>query len=138
MTLDEFFTNLNIKKGTSEEKISIFNELVKQIKLNPDLLIKVSNKLGLLLNNKQEMNFHSSPVCFANSPDVRDEFKTEYTSATISQIDLLHYYYKMLDSASCNNQTLINISEVNLPDSKEDFFDIAKRGKDLLDLQFSL
>ena len=137
MTLDEYFTNLDNKSGASKEKIYLIKELVKQIKLNPDLLIKISNKLGLLLNNKQEMNENSSPVCFANSPEVREEFKTEYTSSTISQIDLFHYYYKILDSSKSLNHSLISLSDLKFPDSKEDFFDVSKRGKELLELQLS-
>lgn len=55
---------------------------------NPEIIADISRRLGLTFTNEKETEGN---LCFANNPDLRDEFKDSFNST-----DLFDYIYAML------------------------------------------
>jgi|SRR6185437_12112986 len=64
----------------------------RAIFINPEILKQISEKLQLSFINDEEMQ-RLGEVCFANSPEVRPEFRLTFTSK-----DVLDYLYAILYS----------------------------------------
>ncbi|MGQ7946945.1 type ISP restriction/modification enzyme [Flavobacterium sp. WC2509] len=72
---------------------NIFLETAEKFSLlNKEMAQKIAGSLGLLFINQQEAEEN---VCFANSNDVRPEFKESFT-----QQDLLKYNYAVFHSST--------------------------------------
>lgn len=68
--------------------------------LNPESLTSISKKLALKFtpSNKSQKKENASPVCYANSEEVREDFKPDLPPQSFSPIDLLNYIYAVLYS----------------------------------------
>lgn len=85
--------------------------------INKDVLKRFSNHLGLLFLEEQE----SGNVCFANSDEVRSEYKQSF-----KLIDVLNYIYAFAHSSAFKeSQKIIITSETDL------FWKLAKIGSGL-------
>lgn len=101
-TLTEILQNSNFKKAI----------------INKDILKRFSNHLGLLFLEEQE----SGNVCFANSDEVRSEYKQSF-----KLIDVLDYIYAFGHSTTFkeSQKIIIITSETDL------FWKLAKIGSSL-------
>ncbi|MEO5967843.1 MAG: hypothetical protein ABIP68_01145 [Ferruginibacter sp.] len=135
MSLDEYF--IDIKKHTkfSIKNEAVFNNLeyiIAEVKANTEFINRALYKLNLKLNIDMEMNENSSPVCYANSPELREEFRTEIKVSSISRLDILFYIYSSLNSERKIDIHFKNLSSFKFPDNKDDFFNSVEKGKELL------
>ena len=104
----------------------LFMDTAKHFSKNKDVLQKVADKLGLLFSNSTEFRGN---VCFANSPEVRPDFREIFTA-----IDLQNCIYAILHSAESK---LINPKsiEINLlcdliPTDTIKFWKLVKEGSE--------
>ncbi|MEO6684025.1 MAG: type ISP restriction/modification enzyme, partial [Ginsengibacter sp.] len=106
----------------------------------PETLDKISKKISLQFKDNNESNgFESaSPVCYANSSEVNEEFKTKVYPQEFTPIDLLDYIYGNLYSPSYlkENKDLLKSGflKIPLPKNQIEFWKLAEIGKQLRQL----
>ncbi len=135
ITLDEYFIDIKKRTKTTIINENVFNNLeylIAELKAKPEFIKQVANKLSLRLNNEMEMNENSSPVCYANSPEVREEFRPELDAASISLLDILYYIYSTLNEEGKMDVSFVKLSNFIFPENKAEFFNSAKNGKELI------
>jgi predicted helicase len=70
--------------------------------LNPEIVNQIAQKLGLRFTNEkaelEDIPESASPVCYATSSEVREEFMISEPSHTFAPIDILDYIYAVLHS----------------------------------------
>ena len=71
----------------------------KKPDLNPELVSQIRKKLGLRFiigveDDASEEN--ASPVCYANTSEVIEEFRIELPPQTFKPVDILNYVYAVL------------------------------------------
>jgi predicted helicase len=92
--------------------------------LNPEIVKQIADGLGLSFANEKEAE---SNVCFANSNEVRTEFKQSF-----APIDLLDYIYAVLHSPSYREKykefLKIDFPRVPYPADTETFWKLVKLG----------
>ena len=84
-----------------------------------ELAEKISNALGLLFINQNEPEGN---VCFANSNELRPEFKETFTS-----VDLINYEFAVLHSDKYKDF----ISSDLVPKERKIFWELVALGKKL-------
>jgi len=95
--------------------------------LDPEMEKQIAASLGLTFTNEKETE---SEVCFANSPDLRSEFKQSF-----APIDLLDYIYAVLHSPMYQEKykifLKIDIPPVPFPKDTITFWRLVKLGSEL-------
>ena len=93
--------------------------------LNPEIVKQIAEKLGLGFVPEKEAEGN---VCFINSPEVRDDFKT-----TFAPIDLLDYIYAVLHSPTYREKykefLKIDFPRVPYPKDVDTFWQLVKFGR---------
>lgn len=72
----------------------------KTSNLNPEIINQIAKKLSLHFNDETEYSAqeNNSPVCYANSKEVSEDFKMEVYPQSFARIDILDYIYAILNS----------------------------------------
>ncbi|GET24391.1 type ISP restriction/modification enzyme [Prolixibacter sp. NT017] len=95
--------------------------------LNTVIVKQIAEKLGLGFVPEKEVEGN---VCFVNSPEVRDDFKT-----TFAPIDLLDYIYAVLHSPTYREKykefLKIDFPRVPYPKDKDTFWQLVKLGGEI-------
>jgi len=95
--------------------------------LTPETVKAIAKKLGLGLVAEKEPEGN---VCFINSPEVRDDFKT-----TFAPIDLLDYIYAVLNSPTYREKYKgfleVGFQRVPYPKDTDTFWQLVKLGGEL-------
>ncbi len=95
--------------------------------LNQEIVNKIAEKLGLSFVPEQETEAN---VCFANSTELRDEYKT-----TFAPIDILDYIYAVLHSPTYREKykefLKIDFPRVPYPKDSNTFWELVSLGGDL-------
>lgn len=106
--------------------------------LNPEVVNQLAQKLGLRYTTSlspEIENENASPVCYANSPEVTEDFKIELPPQTFAPIDILDYIYAVLYSPAYrkkyNELLKENFPEVPYPESQFLFWKLVKSGAEL-------
>ncbi len=84
--------NKYIEKISQNFKLGIRTETERYLVINTGIIKQISEKLQLGFINEEEME-RLGEVCFANSPEIRPEFRLTFTSK-----DVLDYLYAILYS----------------------------------------
>ena len=134
MTLYEYFNGLsNLCYSKKEDnKYTLPEKILLELKKNPVIISKFLNEIGLIYSGIGTSE-NSSPVCYANSLDLRDEFKINNDSDIISTLDAWCYFYGVLFSGKVDDINSINIYNAYPPLNKDDFLKKLKSGKALLE-----
>lgn len=95
--------------------------------LNPEIVKQIADGLGMTFTNEKETE---SNVCFANSDEVRPEFRQSF-----APIDLLDYIYAVLHSPSYREKykefLKIEFPRVPAPLDRVEFMQLVKLGGEL-------
>jgi predicted helicase len=95
--------------------------------LNPDIVKQIADGLGMTFTNEKETE---SNVCFANSDEVRPEFRQSF-----APIDLLDYIYAVLHSPSYREKykefLKIDFPRVPAPTDADQFWKLVRLGGEL-------
>lgn len=95
--------------------------------LNPDIVKQIADGLGITFTNEKET---ASNVCFANSDEVRPEFKQSF-----APIDLLDYIYAVLHSPTYREKykefLKIDFPRVPVPTDADKFWKLVNLGSEL-------
>ncbi|MDP3313582.1 type ISP restriction/modification enzyme [Lutibacter sp.] len=98
--------------------------------LNMEIVKQIANGLGLTFTNEKET---ASNVCFANSDEVRPEFKQSF-----APIDLLDYIYAVLHSPSYREKykefLKIDFPRVPYPNDAKTFWKFVEYGGELREI----
>lgn len=112
-------------------KIQILEALREQIhsvvQRNPAAVEKWASGLGLQF---QSVNEPDVSVCFAQSPEIRDEYRTYFTVG-----DLIHYFSAILYFELSDN-CRVDIADIKLelippPLSADEFWTVVRKGRQL-------
>ena len=99
--------------------------------LNPEIVKEIAKGLGLSFVNEKETE---SNVCFANSEEVRPEFKQSF-----APIDLLDYIYAVLHSPTYREKykefLKIDFPRVPYPTDMKTFWQLVELGGELRQIQ---
>lgn len=79
-------------------KNGITTKVAPSLVINPEIIQQISKKLQLSFIKEEDLE-RTGEVCFANSPEVRPEFRTVFTSK-----DVLDYLYAVLYSGKFHNE----------------------------------
>lgn len=106
--------------------------------LNPELVRQIAQKLGLRFTTGLEdeaSDENASPVCYANSSEVTQEFRIELPPQTFKPVDLLHYIYAVLYSPAYRGKyrevSKTDFPEIPYPLSQFSFWKLVKLGGEL-------
>ena len=103
---------------------SINPTAVRSPNLNSKIVQEIAKKLGLDFVPEKEVEGN---VCFVNSPEIRDDFKT-----TFAPIDLLDYIYAVLHSPNYREKykefLKIDFPRVPYPKDSETFWQLVRLG----------
>lgn len=121
-----------IGRGLSLERDEFENvcaKLKNPPNLNPEVVIKIAKSLGLTYLAEKEIPPEGA-VCFANSPEVRPEFRL-----TFSPTDIFDYTYAVLCSQIYKEKYAaffnINAPRVPYPKDTTTFWQLVKLGSEL-------
>lgn len=109
----------------------------KTSNLNPGIASRMAQKLGLHFINEKEEDIpeNSSPVCYANSDEVTEEFKIELPRQTFAAIDVLDYIYAILYSSTYRGKYRegfkVDVLKIPYPKNQFTFWQLVKLGKEL-------
>lgn len=108
-------------------------EAEKIAAIGPEIAKKISESLHLLFITEKEVREN---VCFANSPEVRPDFRESFL-----QIDLCHYYYALLFSSKYREHVSdflkSNSDDFQIPINNTYFWQLSQLGKKLRQLHLS-
>ena len=92
---------------------------MQEFTFNPSVISELENKLAL---NFERGAVTNGKVCFANTGEVRSDFRTTFTSA-----ELLNYIYALVPSSETNFK---NEQELYLPfpENPEQFWKMVRMG----------
>jgi predicted helicase len=109
----------------------------KILNLNSEIAGRIAKKLGLRFASEKEEDIqeNSSPVCYANSDEVTEDFKIELPPLTFAPIDILDYIYAILYSSTYREKYKEFFKEdfpqIPYPKSQFTFWQLVKLGKEL-------
>ncbi len=115
ISLDEneiYFTLDTLFEKTSNEAIV----------LNPEIVKRIANRYGLFFLDKKE----TGNVCFANSEELRFEFKQSFTA-----IDLLDLCYAVLHSSIYEDDLKNETQKIPIPIDSNVFWKLVQFGNTL-------
>jgi predicted helicase len=108
---------------------SINATIARTPNLNPEIVKQIANHLGFAFTNEKEEQTEGE-VCFANSPEVRPEFR-----ATFAPIDILDYIYAVLHSPTYREKykefLKIDFPRVPYPKDAATFWKLVALGGEL-------
>lgn len=111
----------------NEGQQTIENSTERTPNLNQEIVNKIAEKLGLSFVPEQETEAN---VCFANSTELRDEYKT-----TFAPIDILDYIYAVLHSPTYREKykefLKIDFPRVPYPKDVKTFWQLVSLGGEL-------
>ena len=90
--------NKYIEKISENFECGIPTKAEQHLVINAEIIKQISEKLQLSFINEEEME-RIGEVCFANSPEVRPEFRLVFTSK-----DVLDYLYSVLYSTEFHEE----------------------------------
>lgn len=93
----------------------------KEIRINPRVITYFGSTLGLLYLSENEI---IGNVCFANSDEIRSDFKTTFTES-----DILEYVYGCLQSDGIRVTKTLDTIQLKFPKNKEEFWQIISSNK---------
>lgn len=144
-----FITN-NSQKTTwlfpdpNNESVTIFPLFINEINapvssnLNPEIINQIAKKLSLPFIDDQEEftnQQNNSPVCYANSGEISEEFKLEVFPQSFAPIDVLDYIYAILHSDKFHQDYKEKFKKdfpvVPFPKNQIHFWKLADLGKKL-------
>lgn len=136
MSLDEYIFSLKskVKSGESEpENIKILEHIVSAIHNNPAVIndFKLQTGFKIVEDKESDINENSSPVCYANDPELREEFRIENLKETVTYVELLHCIYAVYKSKG-NKVEQIDLSDLLYAIDRNSFFMFARTGKQIL------
>jgi predicted helicase len=109
---------------TGFQPLSGIKNTTRTPNLNPEIVKQIAEKLGLGFVPEKESEGN---VCFVNSPEIRDDFKT-----TFAPIDLLDYIYAVLHSPTYREKykefLKIDFPRVPYPKDSETFWQLVRLG----------
>lgn len=112
-------------ENTSQQKLLETNTRTPNI--NPEIVKQIADGLGLTFTNEKETE---GKVCFANSKELRPEFKQSF-----APIDLLDYIYAVLHSPSYREKykefLKIDFPRVPYPTDSQTFWQLVALGGEL-------
>lgn len=119
------------------EKTGSFNDRVPN--LNPEIINSLSQKLGLRFSlddqNPEEDNETTSPVCYANSEEISDDFKMEILPRSFASVDILNYIYAVLFSHNYKDRhddfLKTDAPGLPYPNNQFEFWRLVKLGGEL-------
>lgn len=95
----------------------------KSIAINFEIVNQIANRLVLIFINEKEKDTN---VCFANSDELRSEFRQSFTS-----IDLLDYSYAILHSSIFKKGLNNDSQKIPIPLDSNVFWKLVQIGSDL-------
>jgi|SRR5665213_2731079 len=121
--------NKYIEKISQNFKSGIPTKTERAIVINTEILKQISEKLQLSFISEEEME-RLGEVCFANSPEVRPEFRLTFTSK-----DALDYLYAILYSTEFykefENYLKTDLKSIPIPADIVIFCKLAVLGSEL-------
>ncbi|SHJ29453.1 type ISP restriction/modification enzyme [Pseudozobellia thermophila] len=91
--------------------------------LAPAIIDKIAKGMGLTFISERETEGN---VCFVNSPELRDDYKTAFTA-----IDLLDYGYAMSFRKQQKEDVKIDFRQMPYPKAPEAFWRLVQLGREL-------
>ncbi|MEO8821005.1 MAG: type ISP restriction/modification enzyme [Ginsengibacter sp.] len=128
MTINQYIQNIseNFKRGIPTSR-TFFVE--SSVVISPEIIGQISKALELSFINDEEME-RTGEVCFANSPEVRPEFRLTFTSK-----DAIDYLYAVLYSAEFHKEfekhLKLDLRSIPIPADIFIFCKLAVLGSDL-------
>lgn len=117
---------------TNELK-NFYAALKSPANLNPEIVNKIATRLGLIYTIEKEIP-EEGAVCFANSPEVRPEFRLTFTAT-----DIFDYIYAVLHSPSYREKykefLRVNFPRAPYPKDTTAFWQLVKLGSELRKLR---
>lgn len=113
----------------------------KTYDLNPEITNQFSKKLSLFFTNEKEEIIleNASPVCYATSDEVSEDFKIELPPLSFSSVDILDYVYAQIHS-SMYKKKYKRLSKIYpgilYPHDQNTFWRFVKMGAELKQLHF--
>ncbi|MEO6812824.1 MAG: type ISP restriction/modification enzyme, partial [Ginsengibacter sp.] len=122
-----------------EDKLYIGTSITRTPNLNPEIVNQIARNLGLRFTNEKEeledIPENASPVCYANSDEVTEDFKIEKPTPTFAPIDILDYIYAVLHSPTYREKykefLKIDFPRVPYPEDTTTFWKLVKLGGEL-------
>lgn len=111
--------------------------VARQTNLNQEIISQLAKKLALpFTTEKEERNQeNASPVCYANSEEISEDFKIDLPPQSFAPIDLLDYMYAILHSPAYNEtyKTLVekDFPVIPYPRNQFLFWKLARLGAEL-------
>lgn len=105
--------------------------------LNREIINQIAGKLGLRFTNEKEDDIleNASPVCYATSREVREEFMLAEPPQTFAPIDILDYIYAVLYSPTYREKykefLKIDFPRAPYPKNQFTFWQLVKLGAEL-------
>ena len=128
MTFEQYLDKINqrFKTGISTERT------YRSDFLNPEIIHQIATKLSLTFITEKEISSEGE-VCFANSPEVRPEFRT-----TFAPIDILDYIYAVMHSLTYREKykefLKIDFQRIPYPKDAVSFWKLVALGGELRQL----
>ena len=108
--------------------------------LNREIVSQITTKLSLPFTQEKENNEpeNASPVCYANSEEVSEDFKIDLPPQSFTPIDLLNYMYAILYSPAYSEKYQTSLEKdfpvIPYPKNQFIFWKLARLGAELSNL----
>ena len=112
----------------------------KTSNLNPEIVTDISKRLALRFTSEKESlnQENASPVCYANSEEVSDDFKIDLPPQSFAPIDLFDYLYAVLNSPAYQEKLkallIKDFPVIPYPKNQITFWKLVRLGKELRNL----
>lgn len=109
----------------------------RHLNLNQEMVSQISNKLSLpfTLEKEETDQENTSPVCYANSEEVSEDFKIELPPESFAPVDILDYVYAILHSPAYNEKYRTSLEKdfpvIPYPRNQFLFWNLARQGAEL-------
>ncbi len=105
--------------------------------LNTPIVKRIAEKLGLRFvdesEKEEEIEENASPVCYANSDEVSDDFKMELYPLIFTGIDILDYINAVFHSSNFQKEN-IEFLKIPFPPESSTFWKLVNLGKELREI----
>ena len=107
------------------------------LNLNQEIISQVAKKLSLpfTLEKEERNQENASPVCYANSEEISEDFKIDLPPQSFAPIDLLDYMYAILYSPAYNEKYQTSLEKdfpvIPYPKNQFIFWKLARLGAEL-------
>ncbi|MEO7315828.1 MAG: type ISP restriction/modification enzyme [Ginsengibacter sp.] len=109
----------------------------KTSNLNPEIVKQIAQKLFLHFDNEKEYTNqnNNSPVCYANSAEVSEDFKIDAFPQSFAPINIFDYVYAVLNSGKYTQKNKDQLKKdfpiIPLPKNQIIFWKLITLGKEL-------